>query len=79
MHFHRPKLVSCKIVTSNYRTPLIEAYLHSQLWTLNFSWVGTPLSWGDLNVDIIHLIKPWYQLVAELLASFGLVDLLGHF
>ena len=79
MHFHRPKLVSCKIVTSNYRTPLIEAYLPQSTLDAEFFLGRDPAVLGDLNVDIIHLIKPWYQLVAELLASFGLVDLLGHF
>ena len=37
------------------------------------------MSWGDLNTVILHLHNPWNQQVADLLASFGLVNLLIHF
>ena len=38
-----------------------------------------PVVLVDLNTDIGRLRNPWYQQVAEFLASFVLVDLLDHF
>ena len=87
MRFHGPSVVSCKIVYGDQRTPLIVVYFRTSNLdhlldldeALNLFFGRNPVVLGDLNADIGCLRNPHNQQVAEFLASFGLVDLLGHF
>ena len=38
-----------------------------------------PIFMGDLNTDVSYMVNPWNQQVAEFLAYFRMVYLLGHF
>ena len=80
-------MVSCKVVAGDHQTPLIDAYLTTsnleQLTdleeALNRLQGREPVVLGGQNAEIVRLRNPWDQHVADFLAYFGLVDLLGHF
>ena len=38
-----------------------------------------PIFMGDLNTNVSYMMNPWNQQVADFLAYFRMVDLLGHF
>ena len=84
---HRLNVMSCEITSGNQKTPLIGAYLPPSTLdhlsdleeVLNCFQIREPFILGDLNADIGCLRNPRDQKVADLLASFGMVDLLAHF
>ena len=84
-HYHRPNLVSCDIVTGLTRTPLAGAYLPpSTLKHLTdleeaLQRFMEPIFLRDLNVDLDEERRPRSQRVADLLAKYGLIDLVRHF
>ena len=87
MCFHRINVVSCKVVSGLQRTPLIGYYLPlttlDQLPDLEDAPNCFPGRYtiviGDLNVVVGRMGNPRYKQEEELLASFGMVDLLGPF
>ena len=79
-------MVSYKVVARNQRTPLIGGYITpltlEQLPDLEEAlnrFPGREPVVLDPNADIDRLRNPRDQQVADFLASFGLVELLGHF
>ena len=87
MRFHGPNVVSCEVIGSGNRTPLIGAYLPpSTLGHLpNLEedlirfWDQDPIVLGYLNADIRQAQNPRSHQVDDLLMEFGLVDILHHF
>ena len=85
--FHGPNKVRCDIVSGDQETPLIGVYLPpSTLYHLldleeNFYlFIGRyPIVLGNLNAEIGRLRNPHNQHVSDFMASFVLVDLMGHF
>ena len=85
--FRVPNVVSCNIISGNHIMPLIGVYLTPSTLdhlpyleeSLNCFLVRDPVVLGDLNTNIGQLRNPRDQQVSVFLASFGLVDLLGHF
>ena len=85
--FHRPTVLSCEVIIGNQETPLIWVYLPLSTLDhlpdlgkdLNRFPGRDPVVLGSMNSEIVHLRNPRYQQVSDFLASFGLVDLLGHF
>ena len=76
-----------EIFSSYHRTPLIGAYLPPSTLAhlpnleeaLKCFPEMDPVFLGDLNADIVRLNNPRDKQFADLLASLGLVDLMGHF
>ena len=79
--------MSCEIFSDAQKNQLIRAYLPPYTFDhlldleedLNRFPGIKPIVMGDLNSDISRLQNPQSQHVADLLASFVLVDLLEHF
>ena len=80
-------VVSCKVIVGYQWTPLIGTYLTQSTLdhlpdlekVLNRFLGRDPVVLEYLNSDIVHLRNPKDKHVADFSASFGLVDLLGHF
>ena len=87
MLFHGLNVVSCEVVSVRHHTPLIRSYLAlSKLENLldleealDIFLGKDPIVLRDLNAVIERMQNPRIQQVIDLLASFGLVDLLSHF
>ena len=85
--FRGPNVVRCELVTGNQITPIIGAYLPPPTLyhmldmeeALNCLLGRDHVVLGGINADIVRLMNPQYQHVADFLASFGPVDLLAHF
>ena len=83
--YHSPNVVSCETVTGNTQTPLVVLYL--PLLTLEklpdleeaLQRFRDPIVLRDLNVDLDKARSPQSQQVADLLAKYGLIDLVRHF
>ena len=84
--FHGPNMVSSEVVLGVNWTPLNRAYLTpSTLEHLPdledesiILTVKDSIILGDLNTDIGRLKNLQFHHVADLLASFGMVDLISH-
>ena len=87
MHYHMPNMVSCEVVSSSKRTPLIGTYIPP--FTLDhlpdlgggmdrFRDQDTIVI-GDIKADIGQSQNPCSHQVADLWMYFGLVNLLQHF
>ena len=86
-HFHGPNVVSYEIINGYTWTPLVNAYLSpltlDHLPDLKedlqrFKGLDT-IVLGVFNVDLDNAWSSWSQLLADLLAEFGLIDLVQHF
>ena len=85
--FRGSNVVRCEINISNQQMPLIGAYLPpSTIYhlpdleeALNRFPDRDPIILGEINADIGLLRNSRDQQVADLLASFRMVDLLSHF
>ena len=85
MRYHGPNVVSCNIVTGLTRTPLVGAYL--PLSTLEhlpdleeaLQRFRGPIYLRGLNVDLYEARILHSQSVSDLLAEYGLIDLVRHF
>ena len=86
---HGPNIISCLLVSGRKATPIIGAYLPPshlndlpdlQLALDRFrSTSRAPLLLGDLNIDLYDNTSNRTSQVANLLATYGLEDLLRHF
>ena len=85
--FHMPKVVSFEVLSSGQHNPLIGSNLTlstlehfiDMVEALNLFLGKSTIILVDLNAGIVHLHNLQSQAVAELLTSFGLVNLLSHF
>ena len=83
--YHGPSVVRWELVTGIIRTPLVSAYLTPS--TIKnppdleeaLKRFKDPIILGDLNMDLNKARSPRSQLVADLLAEYGLIDLVWHF
>ena len=84
-HYHGPNVVSCEIVTRLTWTPLAGAYLppstleHLPDLEEALQRFRGPIVLGDLNVELDEARSLQSQQVADLLAEYGLIDLVHHF
>ena len=83
--YHRPNVVNCKFVTGITQTPPIGVYLslsileHLQDLEEAQKRFKGPIFLGDLNVDLDEARGPRSQQVTDILAEYGLIDLVHHF
>ena len=85
--FHGPNMVSCEVISSSKRTPLVGAYLPPYTLehlpnlyeALSHLQYQEPIVIWYLKDEIGKVQKPCSQKVAGLLMYFRLVDLLQHF
>ena len=83
--YHKPNLVSCKIVTGFTRTQLVSAYLPlPKLKYLpdledSLKCYREPIVLGELNINLDQVRIPHIQRVADLITDYSLVDLVRHF
>ena len=79
--------MSSEIVSVTQWTPLIGFYLFPTTLdhliylkdALNSFMGRDPIVLGDLNADLGRMGNPQEKHVADFLAFFGLVDIMGHF
>ena len=83
--YHGPNMVSCEIVTRLTWTPLIGEYLptstleHLPDLDESLQSFRDPIFLGKLNVDLDKARGLRSQRVSDLLAEYGLIDLVRHF
>ena len=83
--YHRLNVVICKLVTGLTRNPLVRAYPHSS--TLehlpdleeSLKRFKDPIVLRDLNMDFGEARSLRSQRVADLLAEYGIIDLVRNF
>ena len=82
---HRTNVLSCKIVTKINQTPIVGAYLPPltledlpDLEDFMQRFRG-PILFGDWKVDLKKIRSLWSQRMSEILAEYGLVDLVRNF
>ena len=84
-HYHRPNMVSYKLVSGLTWTPLVGAYLppstleHLQDLEETLKSFKDPIILGDLNVELDEARSPRIKQVGDLIAEYGLIDLVCHF
>ena len=84
--FHRPNVVSCKLISGDQQTVLIGSCLSPSTLdhmpdleeALKFFLFRDPVVLRDLNADISGLRNPRYQQVADFLESFRMVNILDN-
>ena len=85
MCYNRTHVVSCEIVNRLTRTPIVGAYLPTltleDLSDLEEAMqrFRDPIFLGDLNVDLEKYRSMQSQQMSDLLAEYGLIDLVRHF
>ena len=85
MRYHRTNMVSCEIVTKLTWTPIVGAYLppltleHLPYLEEALKCFREPIVLGDLYVDLKETRSLLIQHVSNLLAKYGLIDLVRHF
>ena len=85
--FHRPDVVSCKVITGTSCTMIVGAYLPTYTLahlpyleeTLARLQGQYPIILGDINMDLDEDQNMLSQLIAYLLMEFGFIDLMHHF
>ena len=85
MCYNRTHVVSCEIVNRLTRTPIVGAYLPTltleDLSDLEEAMqrFRDPIFLGDLNVDLEKYRSMQSQQMSDLLAEYGIIDLVRHF
>ena len=85
MHYHGLTVVICKLVVRLTRTPLVSAYLppltckHLPDIEEALKRFKEPIVLGEINVHLDEARSLLIQQVENLLAEYGIIDLVRHF